>query len=211
MPSPDPASPAVPSAVPTHAMPSDAVPTQAMPTQAMPTHAVPAVPAAPEMVAFVAALPKVELHLHLVGSASLDTVLALARRHAAEGCRPSSARCASSTLGLVFDADAALGPDGHVSGPATCSPVQFGNHGLGNRECASACIGPVPGISCAGSPFGGRDTAQPVRSTDLRRRDQDLRIRRRRGLRSAPTGCSLEFEHVQNNGSTGLPRRGVTP
>jgi aminodeoxyfutalosine deaminase len=30
---------------------------------------------------FVAALPKVELHLHLVGSASLDTVLALARRH----------------------------------------------------------------------------------------------------------------------------------
>jgi aminodeoxyfutalosine deaminase len=31
--------------------------------------------------AFVAALPKVELHLHLVGSASLDTVLALARRH----------------------------------------------------------------------------------------------------------------------------------
>ena len=32
--------------------------------------------------AFVAALPKVELHLHLVGSASLDTVLTLARRHA---------------------------------------------------------------------------------------------------------------------------------
>ncbi|TQM42965.1 adenosine deaminase [Pseudonocardia cypriaca] len=31
--------------------------------------------------AFVAALPKVELHLHLVGSASLDTVLTLARRH----------------------------------------------------------------------------------------------------------------------------------
>jgi aminodeoxyfutalosine deaminase len=31
--------------------------------------------------AFVAALPKVELHLHLVGSASLDTVLALARHH----------------------------------------------------------------------------------------------------------------------------------
>jgi aminodeoxyfutalosine deaminase len=30
---------------------------------------------------FVAALPKVELHLHLVGSASLDTVLTLARRH----------------------------------------------------------------------------------------------------------------------------------
>jgi aminodeoxyfutalosine deaminase len=37
------------------------------------------------MVAFVAALPKVELHLHLVGSASLDTVLALARRHPGRG------------------------------------------------------------------------------------------------------------------------------
>ena len=35
--------------------------------------------------AFVAALPKVELHLHLVGSASLDTVLALARRHPGGG------------------------------------------------------------------------------------------------------------------------------
>jgi aminodeoxyfutalosine deaminase len=35
--------------------------------------------------AFVAALPKVELHLHLVGSASLDTVLALARRHPERG------------------------------------------------------------------------------------------------------------------------------
>jgi aminodeoxyfutalosine deaminase len=30
---------------------------------------------------FVAALPKVELHVHLVGSASMETVLALARRH----------------------------------------------------------------------------------------------------------------------------------
>jgi aminodeoxyfutalosine deaminase len=35
--------------------------------------------------AFVAAVPKVELHLHLVGSASLDTVLALARRHPGGG------------------------------------------------------------------------------------------------------------------------------
>lgn len=35
----------------------------------------------PAVAAFVAALPKVELHLHLVGSASVETVLALASRH----------------------------------------------------------------------------------------------------------------------------------
>jgi aminodeoxyfutalosine deaminase len=35
--------------------------------------------------AFVHALPKVELHLHLVGSAGVDTVLALARRHPEAG------------------------------------------------------------------------------------------------------------------------------
>lgn len=34
---------------------------------------------------FAAALPKVELHLHLVGSASLETVLTLARRHPESG------------------------------------------------------------------------------------------------------------------------------
>ncbi|WP_375295997.1 adenosine deaminase [Saccharothrix sp.] len=34
---------------------------------------------------FIAALPKVELHVHLVGSASLDTVLTLARRHPHRG------------------------------------------------------------------------------------------------------------------------------
>jgi len=34
---------------------------------------------------FVASLPKVELHVHLVGSASVDTVLALARRHPDRG------------------------------------------------------------------------------------------------------------------------------
>jgi aminodeoxyfutalosine deaminase len=35
--------------------------------------------------AFVSALPKVELHVHLVGSASLETVLSLARRHPERG------------------------------------------------------------------------------------------------------------------------------
>ena len=35
----------------------------------------------PDLSAFIAALPKVELHLHLVGSASPDIVLELARRH----------------------------------------------------------------------------------------------------------------------------------
>jgi aminodeoxyfutalosine deaminase len=35
--------------------------------------------------AFVTALPKVELHVHLVGSASVETVLALARRHPDRG------------------------------------------------------------------------------------------------------------------------------
>jgi aminodeoxyfutalosine deaminase len=34
-----------------------------------------------DMTEFVSALPKVELHLHLIGSASPETVLALARRH----------------------------------------------------------------------------------------------------------------------------------
>src|ERR1700759_935762 len=34
---------------------------------------------------FVAALPKVELHVHLVGSAPIETVLALARRHPDRG------------------------------------------------------------------------------------------------------------------------------
>jgi aminodeoxyfutalosine deaminase len=35
--------------------------------------------------AFVSALPKVELHVHLVGSASVETVLSLARRHPEAG------------------------------------------------------------------------------------------------------------------------------
>src|SRR5258707_10451768 len=35
--------------------------------------------------AFIAALPKVELHVHLIGSAPVDTVLELARRHPDRG------------------------------------------------------------------------------------------------------------------------------
>jgi len=40
--------------------------------------------------AFIDRLPKVELHLHLVGSASVPTVLELARRHP-DGAVPRSA------------------------------------------------------------------------------------------------------------------------
>jgi len=40
--------------------------------------------------AFIDRLPKVELHLHLVGSASVPTVLKLARRHP-DGAVPRSA------------------------------------------------------------------------------------------------------------------------
>lgn len=42
-------------------------------------------PARTELSAFLAALPKVELHVHLLGSASVDTVLELARRHPQAG------------------------------------------------------------------------------------------------------------------------------
>ncbi|MCO1582125.1 adenosine deaminase [Crossiella sp. SN42] len=38
-----------------------------------------------DMRSFVAALPKAELHVHLVGAASVDTVLELARRHPGRG------------------------------------------------------------------------------------------------------------------------------
>src|SRR6059058_1310163 len=41
--------------------------------------------------AFIARLPKVELHLHLVGSASVPTVLELRRRHPDGAGVPSSA------------------------------------------------------------------------------------------------------------------------
>lgn len=44
---------------------------------------------------FTARLPKVELHLHLVGSASVPTVLGLARRH------PSGARVPRAEAELV--------------------------------------------------------------------------------------------------------------
>lgn len=47
-----------------------------------------------ETAAFIAALPKAELHLHLVGSASVDTVLALARRHPEHGVPTDAARLA---------------------------------------------------------------------------------------------------------------------
>src|SRR5271168_1231195 len=40
--------------------------------------------------AFVSALPKVELHVHMVGSAPVETVLRLARRHPDRGV-PTSA------------------------------------------------------------------------------------------------------------------------
>jgi aminodeoxyfutalosine deaminase len=40
--------------------------------------------------AFISALPKVELHVHLVGSAPVETVLTLARRHPDRGV-PASA------------------------------------------------------------------------------------------------------------------------
>jgi aminodeoxyfutalosine deaminase len=42
-------------------------------------------PSAFDVSSFVADLPKVELHIHLVGSASVDTVLELARRHPEAG------------------------------------------------------------------------------------------------------------------------------
>lgn len=39
----------------------------------------------PTVSAVIEALPKAELHVHLVGSASVDTVLELARRHPEAG------------------------------------------------------------------------------------------------------------------------------
>ncbi len=45
--------------------------------------------------AFIDRLPKVELHLHLVGSASVPTVLELARRHPDGGVPRSAAELAA--------------------------------------------------------------------------------------------------------------------
>src|SRR5690242_1200119 len=44
-------------------------------------HPSPVFPGSFAMHSFIRALPKVELHVHLVGSAGVDTVLELARRH----------------------------------------------------------------------------------------------------------------------------------
>lgn len=45
--------------------------------------------------AFIGQLPKVELHLHLVGSASAPTVLELARRYPDSGVPPTAAELAA--------------------------------------------------------------------------------------------------------------------
>ncbi|AXB48094.1 adenosine deaminase [Amycolatopsis albispora] len=53
--------------------------------------------------AFVQALPKAELHVHLVGSAGLDTVLALARRHPEAGVPAERAELAEFFRFRDFD------------------------------------------------------------------------------------------------------------
>jgi aminodeoxyfutalosine deaminase len=53
--------------------------------------------------AFIHALPKVELHVHLVGSAGVDTVLALARRHPEAGVPTGRAELAEFFTFRDFD------------------------------------------------------------------------------------------------------------
>lgn len=76
--------------------------------------------------AFIDRLPKVELHLHLVGSASVPTVLELARRHPGGSGVPVSAAelAAFYAFRAVFGAAIAAGLHsvphaGEMSGPAT--------------------------------------------------------------------------------------------
>ena len=52
---------------------------------------------------FIAALPKVELHVHLVGSASVDTVLELAARHPEAGVPTTRAELAEFYRFRSFD------------------------------------------------------------------------------------------------------------
>jgi aminodeoxyfutalosine deaminase len=52
---------------------------------------------------FLEELPKVELHLHLVGSASVPTVLELARRHAADGEAPAGVPATEAELRAFFE------------------------------------------------------------------------------------------------------------
>jgi len=52
---------------------------------------------------FIRALPKVELHVHLVGSAGIDTVADLARRHPGAGVPGTRAELAAFFTFRDFD------------------------------------------------------------------------------------------------------------
>ena len=58
-----------------------------------------------ELSAFIAGLPKAELHVHLVGSASVPTVLELARRRPSAGV-PTCVTLPQSTQIRVWDSTA---------------------------------------------------------------------------------------------------------
>ncbi len=70
--------------VPEHSSPAPSTSARHAGSAGAPRPTVPP-PASTELSAFLAALPKVELHLHLLGAASVDTVLDLARRHPRSG------------------------------------------------------------------------------------------------------------------------------